>query len=743
MDLKTFYRRHNDRHNIRIALGILYISTAIVYFSWRLTVFNTNSPIFSSIFYLAELICLILGAMVFFLSWRVRVREAANAPPDLVVDVFVPTYNESVTMVRRTVRAAMNIAYPHETWLLDDGNRPQMRALAEELGCHYVGRSENVGAKPGNLNNALKFSTADFIAVIDCDHIAQRNYLHTLLGYFDDPDVAVVQAPQDYYNITAFQYRNKADRNLVWNDQSAFFQIGQAGRDYWDATTCCGTSTILRRSAIDEIGGFPTESVTEDMHLAVKMLKLGYKSIYYPLPLAYGVAPTDLGEYQKQRLRWGQGNVQTCREEGLPFCRNLTWAQRLCFTHLGFLYLEGWTRLVIYLTPPIVLLTGITPIGYTEHFFWFFVPYFLVTYLCFEEMGRGNLRLHINEQLCMARFPVYIASTFGMFRKQIKWRVSSKEFVGHLQIYLLLPQIALLLLNLAAIAATVIAPPTELLANFPISLIVFVCAWAAVTALMSFLVIQDAVRCARNRRPDYRFTIPLPLHVSVDGNQPVFGMVDKISTVGMSFFAPVSSSNSPEMPIKGTIFIPGHAIPFTARLEEGGESTHTSAAGKAMVTCVFEWQDDAARERLDMSLHSCDWHRRITFGGSHFDTPLEWFEKKLGIGKKSSDKNLDWRPALYRQTLETQPADRRFAVILASGWSDGPSLLVFQPQTTGTELTVTAMSSVGTNEMRVKIAKQKWPSEELATGLDMQNAYTYDVLVCEEEPPIVLQQAAE
>lgn len=748
MDLKTFYKRHRDRHRVRVVFGALFLCTAIPYFLWRLTVFNLEAPVFSIVFYTAEIFCLVLSCMVFFLSWQVRERHPAIAPDGLDVDVFVPTYNESVPMVRRTVQAAMNIAYPHETWLLDDGNRPEMQSLAAELGCHYLARENNVGAKPGNLNNALKHSTADYIAVIDCDHIAQRNYLHTLLGYFTDPDVAFVQAPQDYYNVTAFQYRNDEDRGLLWHDQSAFFQIGQAGRDYWGATTCCGTSTVVRRSAVDAIGGFPEETVTEDMHLAIKVQKLGYKSVYYPLPLAYGVAPTDMGEYQKQRLRWGQGNVQSCREEGLPFCRNLTLAQRICYSYLGFLYLEGWVRLVFYLTPPIVLFTGMAPIGPTANFFWFFIPYFLVTFLCFEEMGRGNLRMYINEQLCMARFPVFIASTFGVFRKRIKWHVSSKEFVGHLQLYLLIPQLAILLLSVGALIFCVIDPPQKLLTDYPRGLIWFVCIWAVFNAYIAILVIRDSARCARNRRPDYRFTIPLPVRIRLAGGRLIEGVVEKISLVGMTLFIHESADFDTAAAIDGTIFIPGNSVNFRARLENGAVSIEKTHSAGSKLTCLFHWDDESVAERLDMALHSCDWHRRISYGGAHFRTPMEWLEHKFGFENKPNDRSIDWEPAIIGRTLginevDTSTSENQFALISTNGWSGGPSLLVFQPLAAGTELTVKAMSLVGTNETQVRIAKQKWPSEELATGLDMQNAYTYDVLVCEQKQPITLQEAAE
>lgn len=743
MDLKTFYRRHYDRHTVRVVLGVLYLCTAISYFVWRLTVFNPEAPVFSTIFYVAEIFCLVLSCMVFFLSWKIREREPVSAPEGLSVDVFVPTYNETVPMVRRTVRAAMNIAYPHTTWLLDDGNRPEMRTLAEELGCRYLARAENIGAKPGNLNNALKHSTADFIAVIDCDHIAQRNYLHTLLGYFSDPQVAFVQAPQDYYNVTAFQYRNDAERGLLWHDQSAFFQIGQAGRDYWGATTCCGTSTVVRRSAVDAIGGFPEETVTEDMHLAIKVQKLGYKSVYYPLPLAYGVAPTDLGEYQKQRLRWGQGNVQSCREEGLPFGRNLTMAQRICYSYLGFLYLEGWVRLVFYLTPPLVLFTGIAPIGPTPDFFWFFVPYFAAVYLCFEEMARGNLRLHVNEQLCMARFPVFIASTFGVFRKRIKWRVSSKEFVGHLQLYLLMPQLVVLAISLAALIFAAVNPPPKLMENYPAGLIGFVCAWAVLNAVIAALVVRDAARCARNRRPDYRFSIPIPIALSGDESAARFGVVEKISTVGMTARLPSDIGDGDAGVIEGSLYIPGHRLVFRARPEEGRDAISAMGEGWIRATCRFDWADDAARDRLDMALHSCDWHRRMSYGGAFFETPLEWIESKLGIAGEPPFKLPSWRPALYWKSSESSADGACFALLAVSGWGSGPALLTFEALQPGLGLVVMDAHEPDGARRYFTVERESTSVEEIATGLDMTVAHTYDLASVEHVTDVTLPQAAE
>jgi hypothetical protein len=261
--------RLRGRERIRKTIAIVYFCFAAVYLTWRATVFNPDALLFSLIFYLAELLGFVLAGFMIAISWRYRIREACRVPPNLTVDVFVPTYNESADMVRRTTLAAINIRYPHVTWLLDDGNRPEMKALADELGCRYLARASNVSAKPGNLNNALKHATGDFVAVMDADFVAQQNFLDRTLGHFTDPRVAFVQCPQDYYNVSAFQYRGESRERYLWHDEAPFYQVLQPGRDHWNATSSCGTSVVYRRSALDAVGGFAPETVTEGTSTAI------------------------------------------------------------------------------------------------------------------------------------------------------------------------------------------------------------------------------------------------------------------------------------------------------------------------------------------------------------------------------------------------------------------------------------------------------------------------------------------
>ena len=272
--------RFAKRRRLRHLAGIIYIATSLLYLGWRLTIFNENAMTLSTMYFIADVIAVVLGFFAIFASWHYRHREAPPAPPGLSVDVLIPVYKEPAAMVRRTLEGALAIAYPHKTWLLDDGRREELRELARELGCEYLVRPDNLHAKAGNLNHALSHTKGDFIAVFDADHIPQPNALDATLGFFSEPKVAMVQTPQDYFNIDAMQYANNHRNGALWHDQSFFYNISQPGRDHYSAASCAGTSVVYRRSAIEAIGGIPVETVTEDVHTSLKLHKAGYETPY-------------------------------------------------------------------------------------------------------------------------------------------------------------------------------------------------------------------------------------------------------------------------------------------------------------------------------------------------------------------------------------------------------------------------------------------------------------------------------
>lgn len=183
--------------------------------------------------------------------WRVKVRNGPEAPPEGTADVFITTYDEPVGLVMTTARAAKAIRYPHSTWVLDDGDRPEMRAAAEREGLGYVTRTEDWADKPrhakaGNLNNALFLTEGEFLLILDADQIPDPGILDRTLGYFADPRVALVQTPQFFSNVD--------DADPLGNQAPLFYGPIQQGKDGWNAAFFCGSNAVLRRDALMELG---------------------------------------------------------------------------------------------------------------------------------------------------------------------------------------------------------------------------------------------------------------------------------------------------------------------------------------------------------------------------------------------------------------------------------------------------------------------------------------------------------
>ena len=180
----------------RKLVAIQFLVFGLWYLGWRATTLNAEAPVFSALIYGAELFGFMCALLHIFMCWRLTVRLAPSPRPGMTVDVLVPTFNESVDLVRKTLLAARAMNYPHETWLLDDGRRDEMRALAAQLGVHYLARADNADAKAGNLNHALSRTRGDFLAVFDADHAPRRDFLTKTLGYFDDEPVALAAAAE-------------------------------------------------------------------------------------------------------------------------------------------------------------------------------------------------------------------------------------------------------------------------------------------------------------------------------------------------------------------------------------------------------------------------------------------------------------------------------------------------------------------------------------------------------------------
>ncbi|MEQ6248114.1 glycosyltransferase [Sulfitobacter sp. HNIBRBA3233] len=240
------------------------------------------------------------------------------------VAILIATYNEEKDVLERTIVGAKSLRYPNkEIVVCDDKRRDWLRDYCAEIGVRYIRRPTNEGQKAGNINHALDRLAEDdvvpdFIAVLDADFVPHRGFVSRTLALFHDSKVGLVQTPQFFFNADPIQHNFNLSRSLP-DEQRFFFDHMQPSRDAWGIAFCCGTSSMCRWSALREIGGFNTESVTEDFMLTLALQNGGWKTIYLSEPLTEGLAPEGLKEYITQRARWCLGLMQIARSSLGPF----------------------------------------------------------------------------------------------------------------------------------------------------------------------------------------------------------------------------------------------------------------------------------------------------------------------------------------------------------------------------------------------------------------------------------------
>lgn len=679
---------------IRRVLVVTYLGVAAWYFNWRLGTFNPHALAFSILIYAAEVYGMATVLLHLLMTWNLTVRSAPPPSPGLSVDVFIPTYNEPALMVRRTAIAAINMEYPHQTWLLDDGNRPDIALLAKDLGCRYLARTSNEHAKAGNLNNALLHSDADFVAIFDADHAPKREFLMRVLGYFQDRRVGFVQTPQDYYNLDSFEHRWKKPSRAIWTEQSLFREIIQRGKDYWNAAFFCGSCAVLRRRALDDIGGIACGTVTEDLHTSLRIHKKGWHSVYHAESLAFGVAPNSVGPFLTQRIRWGQGAMQVWRREGILFARGLTLVQRLNYFASVLTYFDGWQKGVFYLAPVVVLATGVMPVNTLGGpFLLHFVPYYILTFWVFEELGRGHGRSVMIEQYNMARFAAFCWATLGFVKGPSRFKVTPKvtSIAARNRSYLI-PQYGVLLLNAAAIPLGLgmyearALPLPGLLAN---SL------WALVNGALGLAVVRFSMR-RQQRRMEYRFAIPLPALVCVEGAPAVYGTVDDISSDGLRLYVRSPRELAQGEVISGEIYLPSGSLAFSATVSTRGDDAQGEGVYPKAVGCRFIWDNARQRDQLDLFLYGSDLQQRLGRLRERSNTPLEL----AGLVKRPAAR-LDfegsrWSPIIY-EVVDDAAAGVHVGLISASPATTGSNraLILFRSVSLGASIKLRAFSRMG------------------------------------------------
>ncbi|MCJ2082088.1 glycosyltransferase [Methylobacterium sp. J-090] len=432
----------------RILPCLLCVGLMLRYVVWRLTEtlppFDTTfTALWAYVFLAFELTSVTSGLL--FLAFLVRTldrRDESTANQNWIkahqpaVDIFIATYNEEEAILDRTILGACTQDYaPVRVFVLDDGKRKWLAELCARRGVHHVTRPDNAHAKAGNMNHALRYvaelgNAADYIVILDADFVVQPNFVRRALALFHDPSVGCVQTPQHFFNPDPLQHGFRSATR--WPDeQRFFFDVLLASKDAWGAAFSCGTSSICRRKAVEAIGGFPTESVTEDMLLSIKLRSQGWKTVYLNERLSMGLAPEGLEEYVTQRGRWCLGFMQILRSPWGPCgSANLPLIDRISLVD-AFLY---WAmtfpfRIVCLLAPIIYALTG-AMILYTdgEGILTYAVPTLIAQFAVYPWISRGRCLPILSDasQLLIATTAIK-ATCIGLFgSRNQKFKVTAK-----------------------------------------------------------------------------------------------------------------------------------------------------------------------------------------------------------------------------------------------------------------------------------------------------------------------------
>ncbi|MEG4200620.1 glycosyltransferase family 2 protein [Microcoleus sp. Pol12A5] len=389
----------------RAVVVAIVLALTIRYVLWRsLATLNLTDPlngIFSLGLFFLEMLLVFNTSIQLYLMLRMKDRrreadrmavavEAGNFTP--TVDIFIPTYNEPAFILRRTVIGCQALDYANKkVYLLDDTKRHEIKLLAKELGCEYITRPDNIHAKAGNINHATALTNGELIVVFDADFIPTKNFLTRTVGFFQNPEIALVQTPQSFYNHDPIS-RNLGLENVLAPEEEIFYRQIEIIKDSADSVVCCGTSFVVRRSALEAAGGLVTDSICEDYFTGIRLSATGYRLVYLDEKLSAGLAAENIEAHLNQRLRWARGTLQAFFIDSNPLTiRGLTFVQRLS-------HLEGLLHWFTSLTKVLYLLI---PLGYSffdiiplrasaRELLYFFLPYYLVQLTVFSWLNRRS-----------------------------------------------------------------------------------------------------------------------------------------------------------------------------------------------------------------------------------------------------------------------------------------------------------------------------------------------------------------
>jgi cellulose synthase (UDP-forming) len=553
--LALWLGRSSDSYLITLTLMIMSMFATLRYGIWRLVTiiklfqdpgnhWGLLDAMFISILYGAEL----YAFAILFLGYLQTIWPLRRAPVPLpdstedwpAVDIVIPTYNEPLDVVRYTAFAALNVDWPADKLrvvILDDGRREEFRQFSMEAGIEYMTRDDNKHAKAGNINRALKNLYAPYVAIFDCDHVPTRSFLQMTIGWFlRDKNLAMLQTPHHFYSPDPFE-RNLAQFRVIPNEGELFYGIVQDGNDFWNATFFCGSCAVLRRTALDEIGGIAVETVTEDAHTSLRMQMNGWNTAYIGIPQAAGLATERLSAHVVQRVRWARGMIQILRVDNPLFAKGLSLSQRLCYFNAMTHFLYALPRLIFLTSPLIYLLLSHSNVpGYWAAILAYALPHLTLSNITNSRIQGQHRHSFWNEIYETVLSPYILLPTlfalinpkFGKFNVTAKGGIVAKSFFD---VRIATPYLWLLVFNMLGLLMAIPryfwwdkAHPGTVIMN---------AMWVVFNIIMLGVTVAVA-RESQQRRTNVRVTMRIPVTVLLPNGSSLVGETVDMSSSGVA-----------------------------------------------------------------------------------------------------------------------------------------------------------------------------------------------------------------
>lgn len=437
---------------------------SLVYIIWRITVIPIHHGLISFILGIALYLAELLGLVAFFnfqylfaKKYKLELKTLDDFKNNIFpsVDVLICTYNEPLSLLEKTMAASLNLNYPKDKlniYICDDGHRNELKKLCNKYKINYITREDNEGAKAGNINNALTHIKGNLFAVLDADMIPKKEFLQKTVGYFSDDNMAFIQTPQVYYNQDIYQYN--LGKNIP-NEQDFFMRDIQEARASRDAVLHVGTNAVFRKKYVEEIGGYPTCSITEDMAVGMLLQEKGYSSALINEELVFGLSANTFTELVKQRDRWCRGNLQVLKHFNPLFSKGLNFGQKIAYFDGAVYWFSNLQKIVYIVCPLIYLLTSKLIIDSTIYSLLnVYIPFLVGQHLIFKTFSPKSRSVKWSHYYDTAMAPHLTLSIIKeLLCLNIKFNVTSKEVVLNkksFQFKIVLPHIILAIISIIA-----------------------------------------------------------------------------------------------------------------------------------------------------------------------------------------------------------------------------------------------------------------------------------------------------